>query len=303
MSFFSKFIAAAIPFVPRPIVGYFARPYIAGETLEDGVRVVRELNAKGIMATMDVLGESVNSREEALAMRRQCEQVLHAINEHGLDSNLSIKPTQLGLAMDTVFFEENIRHLLDIARGYDNFVRLDMEDHPYTDSTLEMYKRLRRDYGNRHVGVVLQAYLHRTEDDLKDLIADGRTNIRLCKGIYVEPEEISYRDRKKVQDNFNQLLDLGLRESVYIGIATHDDVLLEHALHRIREMNLAREDYEFQMLLGVRERRRDEIVDKGHRLRVYVPFGDQWYAYSTRRLKENPSMAMHVLKAIFGINK
>jgi len=303
MSFFSKFIAATIPFVPRPIVGYFARPYIAGETLEDGVRVVRELNAKGIMATMDVLGESVNFRDEALEMRRQCEEVLHAINEHKLDSNLSIKPTQLGLAMDPAFFEENIRHLLDIARGYDNFIRLDMEDHPYTDSTLDMYKRLRRDYGNRHVGVVLQAYLHRTEDDLKDLISDGKTNIRLCKGIYVEPVEISYRDRGKVQENFNQLLDLGLREDVYIGIATHDDVLLEHALHRVQEMGLKREDYEFQMLLGVRERRRDQIVDMGHRLRIYVPFGDQWYAYSTRRLKENPSMAMHVVKAIFGINK
>ncbi len=302
MSFFSKIIAATIPLVPRPIVGYFARPYIAGETLEDGVRVVRELNAKGIMATMDVLGESVNSREEALDMRRQCEQVLHAINEHKLDANLSIKPTQLGLAIDTAFFEENVRFLLDIACGYDNFVRLDMEDHPFTDSTLEMYKVLRRDYGH-HVGVVLQAYLHRTEDDLKDLIADGKTNIRLCKGIYVEPVEISYRDRKKVQENFNQILDLGLRENVYIGIATHDDVLLEHALRRIGEMDLKREEYEFQMLLGVREKRRDDIVGTGHRLRVYVPFGDQWYAYSTRRLKENPSMAMHVMKAIFGINK
>jgi len=302
MSFFSKIIAATIPLVPRPIVGYFARPYIAGETLEDGVRVVRELNAKGIMATMDVLGESVNSREEALDMRRQCEQVLHAINEHKLDANLSIKPTQLGLAIDTAFFEENVRFLLDIARGYDNFVRLDMEDHPFTDSTLEMYKVLRRDYGH-HVGVVLQAYLHRTEDDLKDLIADGKTNIRLCKGIYVEPVDISYRDRKKVQENFNQILDLGLRENIYIGIATHDDVLLEHALRRIGEMDLKREEYEFQMLLGVREKRRDEIVGTGHRLRVYVPFGDQWYAYSTRRLKENPSMAMHVMKAIFGINK
>lgn len=302
MSFFSKFIAATIPFVPRPIVGYFAKPYIAGESLEDGVRVVRELNAKGIMATMDVLGESVNTREKALDMRGQCEQVLHAIDEHKLDANLSIKPTQLGLAIDTAFFEENVRFLLDIARGYDNFVRLDMEDHPFTDSTLEMYKLLRRDYGH-HVGVVLQSYLRRTEDDLKDLIADGKTNIRLCKGIYVEPIEISYRDRKKVQENFNELLDLGLREHVYIGIATHDDVLLEHALRRIREMELERKEYEFQMLLGVREKRRDEIVGMKHPLRVYVPFGDQWYAYSTRRLKENPSMAMHVLKAVFGINK
>lgn len=302
MSFFSKLIAASIPIIPKPIVGFFARPYIAGESLADGISTVKDLNAKGIMATMDVLGESVNSREEALAMREQCAQVLHAINEHGLDSNLSIKPTQLGLAIDTAFFDENIRVLLDIARGYDNFIRLDMEDHPFTDATLDMYKRLRRDYG-KHVGVVLQAYLHRTEDDLKNLIAGGDTNIRLCKGIYVEPEAISFRNRKMVQDNFNLLLDIGLKGGVYFGIATHDDVLIEHALLRIRELELKRETYEFQMLLGVRERRRDEIVNMGHRLRVYVPFGDQWYAYSTRRLKENPSMAMHVVKAIFGINK
>jgi proline dehydrogenase len=204
--------------------------------------------------------------------------------------------------MDMAFFEDNIRVLLDIARGYDNFVRLDMEDHPYTDDTLMMYKRLRQDY-NGHVGVVLQAYLHRTENDLRDLIADGKTNIRLCKGIYVEPKEIAFRDRKEVQGNFNALIDLGFNETVYIGIATHDDVLIEHALKRITSLGLQREQYEFQMLLGVRPNRRDEIVAQGHRMRVYVPFGDQWYAYSTRRLKENPSMAMHIIKAIFGFGK
>ncbi len=302
MSVFSKLIAWSIPVVPKPIVGYFARPYIAGETLADGIRVVRELNAKGIMATMDVLGESVNSREETVAMRKQCEDVLHAINEHNLDANLSIKPTQMGLSIDPAFFEENVRVLLDIARGYGNFVRLDMEDHPFTDVTLEMYKKLRRDYG-RHVGVVLQAYLRRTESDLRDLIADGETNIRLCKGIYVEPEAIAFKQRKEVQDNYERLIELGLGEGVYIGIATHDDVLLEHGVATVKKLGLTREQYEFQMLLGVRHNRRDEIVGMGHRLRVYVPFGDQWYAYSTRRLKENPSMAMHVLKAILGIGK
>ena len=302
MSFFSTLIARSIPLVPKPIVGFFARPYIAGEALADGVRVVKELNAKGIMATMDVLGESVNSREEAVAMRRQCEGVLHAINEHRLDANLSIKPTQIGLSIGEDFFEENARVLLDIARGYGNFVRIDMEDHPYTDSTLRMYKKLRRDYG-RHVGVVIQAYLRRTEDDLRDLIADGETNIRLCKGIYVEPEEIAFKKREEVQDSFKRLNELGLGEGVYVGIATHDDVLLEHGIELVGKLGLAREQYEFQMLLGVRHNRRDEIVAMGHRLRVYVPFGDQWYAYSTRRLKENPSMAMHVLKAIVGLNK
>ncbi len=301
MSFISKLIAVTIPLVPKPIVGYFARPYIAGEALSDGVRVVKELNARGIMATMDVLGESVNSREETLDMRRQCEAVLHAINEHKLDANLSIKPTQMGLSIDPAYCEENLRVLLDIARGYDNFVRIDMEDHPYTDSTLTMYKNLRRDYG-KHVGVVLQAYLRRTDADLRDLMADGKTNIRLCKGIYVEPEEIAFKKREEVQENFKKLNELGLRDGVYIGIATHDDVLLEHGIETVEALKLKKEEYEFQMLLGVRPKRRDEIVAQGHRLRVYVPFGDQWYAYSTRRLKENPSMAMHIIKAILHLN-
>lgn len=302
MSIISKLIAVTIPIIPKPIVGYFARPYIAGESLEDGIRVVKDLNAKGIMATMDVLGESVNTREESIAMRKQGEQVLHAIHEHQLDANLSIKPTQMGLSVDPAFCEENLRVLLDIATEYDNFVRIDMEDHPYTDSTLTMYKNLRREYSHR-VGVVLQSYLHRTEADLRDLMEDGKTNIRLCKGIYVEPEEIAFKKREAVQDNFKQLNELGLRDGVYIGIATHDDVLLEHGIELVRSLDLKREEYEFQMLLGVRPQRRDEIVSLGHRLRVYVPFGDQWYAYSTRRLKENPSMALHIVKAIFGINK
>ncbi|MFZ1729434.1 MAG: proline dehydrogenase family protein [Bacteroidota bacterium] len=302
MSVISKIIAWSIPFIPKPVVGYFARPYIAGETLADGIRVVKELNAKGIMATMDVLGESVNSREETVAMRKQCEDVLHAINEHKLDANLSIKPTQLGLSIDPVFCEENLRVLLDIALKYNNFVRIDMEDHPYTDSTLQIYRTLRRDYGN-HVGVVLQAYLRRTEADLRDLMSEGDTNIRLCKGIYVEPEAIAFKQRAEVQDSFKRVNELGLSGGAYIGIATHDDVLIEDGFETVKKLGLTREQYEFQMLLGVRHNRRDQIVALGHRLRVYVPFGDRWYAYSTRRLKENPSMAMHVLKAIFGMGK
>ena len=302
MPFFSKLIAATIPIIPKSIVGFFARPYIAGDSLADGVRTVQDLNAKGIMATLDVLGESVNSREESIAMRRQCEEVLHAIAKNELDANLSIKPTQMGLSFDAAFCEENLRVLLDIARKYGTFVRIDMEDHPYTDSTLALYKRLRRVYQG-HIGVVLQAYLRRTEADLKDLVEDGSTNIRLCQGIYLEPEAIAFKKREQVQDSFKQLNEYGLKNDVYIGIATHDDMLLDHGIELVKRLGLRKEQYEFQMLLGVRPQRRDQIVAMGHRLRVYVPFGDQWYAYSTRRLKENPSMAMHIVKAIFGFNK
>jgi proline dehydrogenase len=177
-----------------------------------------------------------------------------------------------------------------------------MEDHPYTDVTLDLYKKLRKDFPG-HVGVVLQAYLFRTEKDLLDLINDGPTNIRLCKGIYVEPDAISFKKRDDVRDNFKLLNRLGLTKDVYIGIATHDDVLIDDARELLAELKLKPEQYEFQMLLGVRPNKRDELVAQGHRLRVYVPFGDQWYAYSTRRLKENPNMALHIVKAIFGIGK
>ncbi len=302
MPLFSNIIAATISLVPKPIVGYFAKPYIAGSTLEDGIRVVKDLNAAGIMATMDVLGEGVSTREESLEMTRQAEEVLHAIAEHKLDANLSIKPTQLGLTVDESFCEQNIRTLCEVARGYDNFVRIDMEDHPYTDMTLNIYKRLREEFPG-HVGVVLQSYMRRIEADMTDLMNGGDTNIRLCKGIYVEPEDIAYKNRREIQDSFDLVNELGLAGGAYVGIATHDDFLIENAYALIEKLGLKREQYEFQMLLGVRPRLRRNIVSKGHRMRVYVPFGEQWYAYSTRRLKENPAMAVHVLKSILGLNR
>jgi proline dehydrogenase len=302
MSLVSKLLAASIPIIPKSVVGFFARPYIAGETLADGVRVVKDLNAHGIMATMDVLGESVNSREESMSMRRQCEDVLHAIREHGLDANLSIKPTQMGLTIDEAFCEENLRALCTIARDSGNFVRIDMEDHPYTDATLRIYRHLRAEFPG-HVGVVLQAYLRRTEADLRALMDEAPTNIRLCKGIYVEPADIAFKHRDEVRRNFSTLNELALGGGTYVGIATHDDPLIDHGIALVEKLGLSREQYEFQMLLGVRPRRRDEIVALGHRLRVYVPFGERWYAYSTRRLKENPSMAMHIAKAILGFGK
>jgi len=302
MSIVSKIIAGIIPVIPRPLVGYFARPYIAGESLDHGIRAVRNLNEKGIMATMDVLGESVSTEAESLAMRNQCEQVLHAIHDNNLDSNLSIKPTQLGLSIDTDFCEENIRHLCRLSVDYGNFVRIDMEDHPYTDSTLRMYSNLRKEFEN-HVGTVIQSYLRRSEDDIRKLLTEGNTNLRLCKGIYVEPEEISFRAPDEIRNAFKLLNRTLLDSGAYVGIATHDDDLIEHSFALVEELDLDITRYEFQMLLGVRPRRRDSIVANGYRLRVYVPFGEKWYAYSTRRLKENPSMALHIVKAIFGFGK
>ncbi len=302
MAFLSTVIARSIPFIPKPVVGYFAKPYIAGESLADGVRVVKDLNARGIMATMDVLGESVSSREESLDMRRQCEEVLHTIHREKLDSNLSIKPTQMGLTLDTDFCEENVRVLCEIAKGYGNFVRIDMEDHPTTDATLRMYRNLRRDFRG-HVGTVIQSYMRRSESDITTLLDEDVTNLRLCKGIYVEPESVAFKGREEVRENYKALLRLILRRGGYPGIATHDDPLLQDALALVKELGLPASAYEFQMLLGVRPQTRDAIVAAGHRMRVYVPFGKQWYAYSTRRLKENPNVAMHIVKAILGLNK
>ncbi|MBL0173769.1 MAG: proline dehydrogenase family protein [Ignavibacteria bacterium] len=302
MSIISQIVVRSIPFIPKSVVGFFARPYIAGDALSDGVRIVKELNAKGIMATMDVLGESVNTREESIDMRRKCEDVLHAIDREHLDSNLSIKPTQMGLTIDTGFCEENLRVLLDLCRKYGNFVRIDMEDHPTTDATLAMYRRLRTEYPGM-VGTVLQSYMRRSASDVASLMADGHTNLRLCKGIYVEPEAVAFKGREEVRDSFKSLNRTLLGGGAYVGIATHDDVLIEDGIALVKELKLDREKYEFQMLLGVRPQRRDSIVAQGHRMRVYVPFGDRWYAYSTRRLKENPNMAMHIVKAIVGLNK
>lgn len=302
MSVVSTLIARSLPLFPKSLVGFFARPYIAGETLEDGVRVVKNLNARGIMATMDVLGESVTSKDESFQMRAKCEEVLRTIEARGLDANLSVKPTQLGLELDSAFCEDNIRHLCRIAVGFGNFIRIDMEDRTTTEATLGMYRRLRSEFPG-HVGVVIQAYMRRSEADILNLLDSGETNIRLCKGIYVEPASAAFKERDEIRDNFRLLNRKLLERGAYVGIATHDDRLLEHGVQLVKELQLDNSRYEFQMLLGVRPQRRDQIVAAGHRMRVYVPFGDRWYAYSTRRLKENPQMAMHVLKAIFGFNK
>ncbi len=296
MSLFNSLVVKILPVIPKSVVGMVARRYIAGEHLDDAIRVVKDLNAHGFMATMDVLGEGVRTEEEVVSMRKQCEAVLHAIAEHELDANLSIKPTQMGLAMDEELCYRNLTVLLDIAKSYKNFVRMDMEDHTVTDSTLSVYRRLRKSYEN--VGVVFQSYLKRTEEDIRKL-SDLRPNVRLCKGIYNEPPEIAFKDREEIRDSFRKNLHLLFELHLYVGIATHDSDLVESAYKMISEFDLKKTDYEFQMLLGVRENLRKQILDNGHRLRVYVPYGTHWYEYSVRRLKENPRMAGHIARAFF----
>ena len=297
MSVLNKLVVTAMPLIPKAIVGRVARRYIAGATLADGVRTVKRLNEAGMMTTIDLLGEDVRDDREAQMVRENILPILRTINQNKLNSNVSIKPTQLGLSIDKELGCQNIRTILEEARKLGNFVRIDMEDAQTTDTTLEIYRRLRGE-GFTNTGVVIQSYLHRSETDVRSLVKEG-ANIRLCKGIYNESPSIAFKDRQGIRNNFLKLLQIILEGGSYVGIATHDDVLIDGAFDLIQKLGLKPAQYEFQMLLGVREARRDEIVRAGHRLRVYVPYGEQWYAYSTRRLKENPAMAWYITKAIF----
>jgi len=300
MNLANQLILSAIQVLPRPVVKRFAMRYIAGEGLDDAVRVVKDIHSKQMMATMDVLGENVSTREESLAAVRECEEVLHSINKHHLDANLSIKLTQFGLKIDGKFCHSNVKRLLGIASGYNNFVRIDMEDSSTTSETLELYGRLRSE-GFENVGTVIQANMRRSEEDVRRLVS-MKANIRLCKGAYVEPEAIALKGKEQIRLNYLKLLKILFEGECYVGIATHDDFLIDKAYQTIQEMNLQKSDYEFQTLHGVRMKLRDKIVADGHRLRVYVPFGRYWYAYSIRRFKENPQMVWNVLQAIFSGN-
>lgn len=299
MGFFDKLIVMSIPFIPKPIVGYFSKNYIAGPSLDDAIATVKELNAKGMMATMDLLGEESMSKAEAEEAVAEYIRIINAIDEHKLDCNLSIKPTQMGLLIDKEYCFNNVHTIVAAATKHNNFVRIDMEDNTTTSNTIDMYLRLKEEFGD-HVGTVIQAYLRRTSDDINKLL-EHKANLRFCKGIYVEDREIAYKDMPIINENYKFNLEKLLSNNCYTGIATHDEILVWYAMSLIEKLKLKPEQYEFQMLLGVDEQLRKIIVDSGHRLRVYVPYGKEWYAYSTRRLKENPKMAGYVLKSIFGL--
>ncbi len=297
MEWLNQLIIKTMPLVPKPVIRKISSRYIAGENLEDAVEVTKSLMKLGGMSTIDVLGEFVTTKEMALHEKSMCALVLDAIYQNQLESYLSVKPTSLGLDIDFEFAYENIKELVEKARSLNLFVRLDMENSPYTDKTFQIFKKL-RDEGFLNVGIVIQAYLYRSEQDIKDL-AKFKPSIRLCKGIYRESPSIAIQDKEEIRLNYKKLLKLILDLGLYPAIATHDDVLINYALELISKYNLKPTDYEFQMLLGVREERRNELLRSGHRLRVYVPFGKDWYGYSTRRLKENPDIAGYIFKALF----
>lgn len=299
MSIFNFLVSKTIMHVPGPIVGFFAKGYIAGEDLGAAVRTTKKLNSDGMLATIDILGEFIKTKEEANFFKQQCLEILQGIDKEKIDANLSLKPTQLGLALDKEFAFENIREIVALAASLNNFVRIDMEDHPCTDDTLEFFRTLRDEFPG-HVGVVVQSYLRRTLDDVEAL-SDGLLNFRLCKGIYNEPREIAYKDMTIINRNFVECLKKMFEKGAYVGIATHDEKLVFEAEQLIKTFGLKREEYEFQMLLGVDPELRSMLVKAGHRLRVYVPFGKSWLPYSKRRLKENPSIAQHALRQMLGM--
>jgi proline dehydrogenase len=287
-------IVRLLPAVPKPVVQRLSARYIAGPTLDDAIRVVRRLNAKGKLATIDVLGEDVTTPDEARAIAGQYHDVLARIQDESLQSNISIKLTGLGLELDYDLCRENLESVVGDAAARGTFVRIDMEDSSTTDRTLQLYRELHAE-GHDNLGVVLQAYLRRTIEDLP-----GLDNVRLCKGIYVEPASIAFREYEAVRANYVRCLEALAAQGSYLAIATHDEHLIRAGVRIVREAGLAKDRYEFQMLLGVRPDRADELVADGHRLRVYVPYGAHWYEYSVRRLQENPKMAGYVAADIFG---
>jgi proline dehydrogenase len=291
---FNRAVVAAMPFVPRPLVWRFSRRYIAGVDLEDAYRTVGELNASNCSATIDVLGEDSTDPKQVQSAVDLYLEAIRGIHARTLDCGISIKLSELGLRFDVERCREGVRTLIESAAEHGSFVRIDMEDSSVTSVTLDIYREMRREFDN--VGIVIQSCLRRSESDIAELMDAGPTDVRLCKGIYIEPGEIAFVDPDEIRSSFNSLLEqLFEGGASRVAIATHDPPLVEHAEALIEKMGVQKDRYEFQMLLGVAGTLRRELVARGHPLRVYVPFGDRWYAYSMRRLRENPNIAGHVV--------
>ena len=296
MRIVDRLIANSLPVVPKPLVRHFADRYMAGETLDDALATVASLNAIGAVATVDVLGEFIHEPAQARRTGDEYVALLDAIARDGLDSTVSVKLSALGLEFDPDLALELVTRVVEVAAGHDNRVRIDMEHSGLTDPTLAVYRTL-RERGHENVGIVLQAYLRRTFDDVRAL-ADLTPSVRLVKGIYIEPPEIAYTERALVNRNFlallRELVDLGCR----VAVATHDEALVGEARRLADQRRLEPDRYEFQLLLGVKEPLRDRLIAAGHRVRIYTPYGEAWYGYSLRRLKENPSIAGYVARDV-----
>ena len=299
---FNKFIASILPYFPKKFIWIFSRAYISGVTMADAMRASKELNAQGVRVTLDVLGEFIKSLDEAEENKQEYLDLIEETQRNGINGNYSLKPTSFGLLIDKDVCYTLMREIVAKAASFNNFCRIDMEDSPCTDLEIELYRRLHAEFP-KNVGLVVQAYLKRTYNDLENMLdmntPEIPTNYRLCKGIYIEPAEIAYKKYEEINRHYLENLEFMFKNKIYVGIATHDKPLIEGAYELIRKYNVPKNMYEFQMLYGVTPKLRQSIVDGGHVMRVYVPFGERWFGYSTRRLKENPKIASHIIKALF----
>jgi len=290
----NRLVARVVSWLPESVVWLFSRRYIAGRSLADAVAKTKELNGLGCCVTMDVLGEDTTRLDDARQAAAECLRVLEAIDGEGLDANLSVKLTALGLKLDAEQCCRRVERIVERAGRLGNSVRIDMEDATCTDDTLAIYRRLRKSHAN--VGTVIQARLKRSGEDVRRLIEEGIARLRICKGIYDELADIAHTDRRAIRDSYMRLVRMMLESRSHVAIATHDGELIRRSAELIGSIGPPRESFEFQMLLGVTEKMRARLVSEGKRMRVYVPYGRSWHAYSMRRLRECPHVAGHVIK-------
>ena len=298
----NKIIADILPYMPKRLVWIFSKKYISGENLSDALNESEKLNAEGCSVTLDILGEYVSQLSEAREYKIQYINVIKQFTAQKINGNFSVKPSMLGLLLDKEVCYNNFREIVIAADLAGSFIRIDMEDSTCTDDEILLYRRLKAEFPTR-VGLVVQAYLKRTHNDLQELLdvhtAASPLNFRLCKGIYVEDQSIAFKGYQEIRDNYLLDLEFMLKNGIYVGIATHDAYLVEQSMRIIERLNISKDKFEFQMLYGVTSNLRRSILEKGYAMKVYVPFGKQWFNYSTRRLKENPNMVWHIVKAIF----
>ena len=298
----NKLIAKMLPYFPERIVWIFSKRYISGQNINDALVESRKLNQNGIMATVDLLGEYVKNLSEATHYKELYIDLIKRFTTERIDGNFSVKPSMFGLLIDQEACYKNLRDIVKTADDCNSFIKIDMEDSECTSIEIEIFRRLKSEFPTR-VGLVVQAYMRRTLDDVRNLLdlnlPEAPLNFRLCKGIYIEDQNIAYKGYQEIRDNYIDDLRYMLENGIYVGIATHDKYLIDKAYELIDQLKVPNDKYEFQMLFGVAPKLRQSIVDRGHRMRVYVPYGKQWFGYSTRRLKENPNMVWHILKAMF----
>ena len=298
----NKLIANLLPHMPERLIWIFSKRYIAGETIEDSLKAARLLNAQGIEVSIDLLGEFITSLDQAEENKKQYLNIIERFVQEDIKGNFSVKPSMFGLLIDKSTCFRQMHEIVAKANEKNSFIRIDMEDYQCVDDEIDFYKKLKNEFPG-HVGLVMQAYLRRTSGDLKNFGLGNNHgfpfNFRLCKGIYIEPAAIAYKEYQEIRDHYLENLEFILKNKMYVGIATHDKYLVENAFRLLEKYQVPGHMYEFQMLYGVTPELRKSIVDKGHKMRVYVPFGKEWFGYSTRRLKENPQIASHIIKALF----